>query len=226
MRNSALFAALLCCTGAAQAASIAITNPGFEAPVLADGNFVWGLYPGGTVVGGWTTAGGVGFGAGIINPTADAFSGGAPEGANVGFLISYNTAFLIQTLATTYQEGETYTLTALVGDADNRDLKSFNIGLYVAGSLKSTGGDAPIPPDDGFTLVTATVVADAAMHGKPIEIRMGSGSLILTNDPDSTEFAVYFDDVQLTTTAVVPIPAAAWLFGAALGLLGLTRRRS
>lgn len=225
MRHSAILAALLLFTGVAQAASIAINNPGFEDPVLADGDFQWGLYPGGTVVGGWTTAGGVGFGAGIINPTVNAFSGGAPEGQNVGFLISYNSAWLIQTLSTTYQEGETYTLTALVGDADNRDLKGFNIGLYVAGSLKSTGGAAPSPPDDGFTLVTATVVADASMHGQPIEIRMGSGGSLLADDPDSTDFAVYFDDLQLTTTAVVPVPAAAWLLGGALGLLGLMRRR-
>jgi amino acid transporter len=225
MRPFILSCALLFAGSAAQASSIAIFNAGFEDPVLADGDYVWGLYPGGTVVGGWTTAGGVGFGAGIINPTAAFFSAGAPEGQNVGFLISYNSAWLIQTLATTYEEGETYTLSALVGDADNRDLKEFSLGLYVSGSLKSTGGSSPVPADDGFTLVTATVVADASMDGKPIEIRMGSGGTLLVDDPDSTDFAVYFDDLHLTTTAVVPVPAGVWMLGSALGLLGGLRRR-
>jgi hypothetical protein len=209
MRLLAFVLGIFLWAGMAQAASIAITNPGFEDPVLADGDFEWSLYPfSGTSVGGWTTAGGVGSAAGIINPTTDFFSGEAPEGDNVGFLISYNSAWLIQTLATTYQEGETYTLTALVGDADNRDLKDFNIGLYSGGSLASTGGSSPVPADDGFTLVTATVVADALMAGQPIVIRLYSSSLTLDDDPDGSDRGVFFDDVQLTTTAPVPVPAA------------------
>lgn len=226
MRAVTIFLALLAWAGMAQATSITINDPGFEATVLADGDFAAGYYPGGTVIGGWVTAGGVGFGSGVVNPTTAAFSGEAPEGSNVGFLISYNTAWLIQTLATTYQEGETYTLTALIGDADNRSLKDFQIGLYVAGSLKSTGGTSPTPPDDGFTLVTATVVADASMDGQPIQVRIGSYSGLRTVDPDSSDAAVYVDDVQLTTTAVVPLPAAAGLFAVALASLGGLRRRA
>jgi hypothetical protein len=218
--------ALLAVAPVAQSASITITNPGFEQPTLADGDFEWGLYPFGTSVGGWLTAGNVGSAAGIINPTTDYFSGEAPEGNNVGFLISYNSAWLIQTLATTYQEGEIYTLSALVGDADNRDLKNFSIGLYVSGSLKSTGGSSAVPADDGFTLVTATVVADSSMNGQPIEIRLYSASTLLDDDPDSADFAVFFDDIQLNTTAVIPVPAAAWLFASAIGALGWTRRKS
>jgi hypothetical protein len=223
-----VFLALCALASSAEAASISITNPGFESPALVDGDFVIGVYPGGTVVGGWTTAGGVGFGAGIVNPTTSAFSGGAPEGNNVGFLISYNTAWLIQVLPTTYQEGETYTLSALVGDADDADLKEFAIALYADNGavLVTTGGTSPVPADNGFTLVTATGVATAAMAGKPIEIRLLSTSLILADDPDSTNFAVYFDDIQLQTTAVVPVPAAFWLFGSALGMIGWMKRKA
>lgn len=225
MRSLAFVLATFLWAGTAQAASIAITNPGFEDPVLVDGDFEWSLYPfSGTSVGGWTTAGGVGSAAGIINPTTDFFSAGAPEGNNVGFLISYNSAWLIQTLTATYQEGETYTLTALVGDADNRDLKGFNIGLY-SGGLVSTGGSLPVPADDGFALVMATVVADASMAGQPIEIRLYSSSLTLDDDPDSADRGVFFDDVRLTTTAPVPVPAAVWLFGSALAGLGWLRRK-
>ena len=224
MRYSSLVLPLLLFYGSAHAAPITIANPSFEDPVLVDGDFEWSLYPfSGTSVGGWTTAGNVGSAAGIINPTSEFFAGEAPDGQNVGFLISYNSAWLIQTLATTYEEGKTYTLTALVGDADNRDLHGFNIGLYVNGSLKSTVGDSPIPADDSFSMVTSTVVADASMHGQAIEIRLYSSSYQLADDPDSSERGVFFDDIQLT---VVPVPAAAWLFASGLAGLGFLCRRS
>jgi hypothetical protein len=223
-RTRFLFLGLLLCSGSVHSASIAINNPGFESPVLADGAYEWGLYPfNGPLIGGWSTAGNVGSAAGIINPTAAEFSGGAPDGENVGFLISYNSAWLIQTLATTYQQGETYTLTALVGDAGNKDLFDFNIGLSVGGSLKSTMDAAPLPADDGWSLFTASVVADASMHGQPIEIRLYSSSGMLVDDPDSTDRGVYFDSLALNTTAVVPVPAALWLFASGLGLLGWLR---
>jgi hypothetical protein len=64
------------------------------------------------------------------------------------------------------------------------------------------------------------------MAGKPIEIRLLSTSLILTDDPDSVNFAVYFDDIQLQTTAVVPAPGALWLFGSALGVMGWMKRKA
>ena len=105
-------------------------------------------------------------------------------------------------------------------------MQPFIVGLYDAGSIKSSGGTSPTPTDDGFTLVTATVVADASMDGKPIEIRLGASSGILTDDPDSSNFQVFFDDVNLTTTAVVTVPSAIWLFGSGLlGLVGIARRK-
>jgi hypothetical protein len=83
-----------------------------------------------------------------------------------------------------------------------------------------SGGNAPT-----LTFNTSSPQARPAMAGKPIEIRLLSTNLILDDDPDSANFAVYFDDIQLTTTAVVSVPAAAWLFGSALGLIGVMRRK-
>ena len=224
MRHLWIAVTALLLASPAYAVTIPIPNSGFESPSFADGGFQWGLYPGGSVIGGWTTAGGVGFAAGIQNPTTTTFSGEAPGGENVAFLITYNTAWLIQTLTTTYVEGETYTLTALVGDGDVTHFFDYTIGLYVAGSVKSTMTLSPIPADDSFALASATVVADASMDGQPIEVRMGSFSTKLVDDPDNpgNDRAVYFDNLQLTTTAI-PTPSA--LVAMIPGLLILSRRR-
>jgi hypothetical protein len=48
------------------------------------------------------------------------------------------------------------------------------------------------------------------------------GQLILSNGIDIGAAGTHF----MTFNAVVPVPAAVWLFGSALGLLGVARRRS
>ena len=42
----------------------------------------------------------------------------------------------------------------------------------------------------------------------------------LSESPTSTNFQTYY-----LTFAAIPVPAAVWLFGSALGLMGLARRR-
>ncbi|MEZ6191731.1 MAG: PEP-CTERM sorting domain-containing protein [Phycisphaerales bacterium] len=209
----------LTCAGVCCAVEIPLANPGFETPALLDGH-----NGGFLVTPGWGNSGGVGYGAWIVNPTTTQFSGEAPEGENAGVLVSYNSAVFGQTLSETYVEGETYTLTALVGDPDDYSPSSFVIGLYANTILRSTGGSGPVPADDTFTRVTATVVATAAMDGLPIQIqlRAGSGPLI---DPDQVGggTSIYFDDVHLYK-GEVPEPSTLVLAGTLAGLFTSRRR--
>ena len=55
---------------------------------------------------------------------------------------------------------------------------------------------------------------------------LGGGAYLLSNAPfpGSTASKSGYDFV-FQTAAVVPVPAAVWLFGSALGLMGAMRRR-
>ncbi|MFQ5635399.1 MAG: hypothetical protein ACE5G3_08720 [Gammaproteobacteria bacterium] len=207
-------------SGLAQGASISIANAGFEDIILADGGF-------NVAVSQWTVTDG-----GTWNPTIAEYPGEAPEGQNVAFLGSVSgatTGVLQQTLATTFAAGLQYTLSALIGDRLDMTLPTFRIGLWADGVLVSTGGlvtaqsDPRIPADGGFGTVTASVVADAAIAGKAIEIKLeaflADPPLVLDLDPVAQ---ISFDNIQLSS-AVVPLPPALLLFGSALAML--LRRR-
>jgi len=204
------------------AAAISVTNAGFETDILADGGFQM-------VVSGWTATE-----AGVFNPTATEFPGGIPEGVNVAFAGPpqiASTGILTQTLATTFQDGLIYQLSVDAGDRTDLSLPTFRIGLWADGVLVSDGGlilsaaDGTLPTDGGWSTFNAQVQADPAIDGKAIEIRLEAFLLDppLVLDPDRPDVQISFDNVQLQ---VVPVPAAVWLFGSALGLLGWMNRRA
>ena len=99
---------------AVQAQPVEIQNPGFEAVVLADDEFLAGQLGGapgwvGTVNNGW----------GAWNPHVDAYPDEAPEGSNIGLLYNNPDAGPVemsQSLSDTLQPDATYTLSLWVGN--------------------------------------------------------------------------------------------------------------
>src|SRR6185437_15595617 len=82
----------------ADAASILITNSGFEAVTLPDGGFA-------SSIPGWTS----GLNTGTFNPTTAQYPGQAPEGQNVAFIGPVSSSDITQVLSSNLAVG-TYTL--------------------------------------------------------------------------------------------------------------------
>jgi len=187
------------------AAPIPVPNGDFETVPLADGGFTIFTDPS------WTTFGGVGYGAGVFNPTTTQYASEAPQGQNVGWMVVYNSAGLLQLLSETYQAGNSYTLSALVGDRDDYALAEFHVGLFADGILVSDGS-SPAPPEGGFTLVSTTFDADGSVDGLPIEVRLyayASGDVDPDQDPGAGGSVVDFDDVKLEVTPTVTAAPSA-----------------
>jgi len=221
-------AALLALSVSAGAYDVAITNAGFEDPVLTDGNYNY-------EVPGWDFYG-PGASAGCWNPDADGaifygYGGIAPEGENVAWISAGyvdNTpdnpddddftsveAGITQVLTETLAAGMTYTLTVEVGNSYYYDWgEGYKIQLLAGGSLLAQDDNTQTPASDTFATSTVTYVYDSAQSGllgEPLEIR-------LLAKPGNDELDV--DDVRLDA---VPEPATMGLLG--MGALALIRRR-
>ncbi|GAB4264785.1 MAG: hypothetical protein Kow0092_16650 [Deferrisomatales bacterium] len=174
----------------ANAVPVAITNPGFEATVLADGTWASVAPPG------WTRAGS----AGTFNPTTAQFPGEAPEGANTAYS---NGGTLTQTLAETLTAGTTYTLTVQVGDRLDTAFPGYRVQLGVdsGGFVLLAEDNSTLAPNGGF--LTSTVVYTATAGdpvGANLQIQLVSSG-VQTN----------FDDVQLTAEPAGPPVADVYL---------------
>jgi hypothetical protein len=193
---------------------IAIVNGSFELPNRgeglygpADGWVEWNI-PGADYVGNW-------------NPTGSDFPGGVPEGDHVAWswITEGDPSGLSQTLSATLQENTEYELMVEVGnDATYASDPGYIVQLLADGVLLAEDNNSLTIPEGEFLPTTVSYTydpADAALLGKPLEIRLLNAGL------GSGDLEIQFDDVHLTAapTAVIPEPSTFAL--AALGLLGL-----
>ncbi len=214
-RNSLAGAAAIAMTllggAAAQADSVAIVNPGFEANVLGDGGFTvvpptgWALFSGSSSLG-------------TFNPTTAQLVA-PPEGTQVAYLNGF--AAIEQTLGSSVAAGD-YVLSA--DFAYRKDCCTpgpFTLTLLAGSSVLGsfTGGLL-----DGFSntafktaFVNVLVAGDSPFIGAALGIRIeGKGGSQVDIDNVSLNF---------TPAAPVPLPASGLLLAPALfGLARLARR--
>jgi hypothetical protein len=88
-----------------------------------------------------------------------------------------------------------------------------------AAEILSGGPLFPNADPDVWTTFTFTAFAGPDVSGG-ITLQLGA----VCGGAPSCVSDIYFDNVSMTT--VVPVPGAVWLFGSALGLLGLRKRLS
>jgi hapalindole H/12-epi-hapalindole U/12-epi-fischerindole U synthase len=224
----------------AGAVSLAISNPGFENPVLQDGRFSTNILPG------WQLYDPLGLvppngsatdsSIGAFNPTSTPayISNGVPEGKNGGFVYLTQTSGsgvvgISQTLSSNLTAGTNYKLSVNVGDP--KDFSIFGIGGFPGYTVQLLAGGNVLAQDNNSlkitegTFATSTVsytaLASDLNIGKPLEIRLLN--LLQGNGRD-----VDFDNVKLDATTAIPEPTSAvgTLFIGAVGVVSLLKKKT
>ena len=232
----------------AHAENIAISNAGFENPVLAVFDFTETVSPGweagfydltrpeGSRFD-WITGGLDGF-LGTVNSNTY-YSAGPVEGENAAWLYGYRhfdaneDTGIRQILGATLAAETQYVLSAQVGSPNFNifDDGPWRLELWAGGvMLDSSSGANPTSGNWDYRTLTYYSDTNPAQLGGDLEIRLFA--VAPTTDGsvhfDDIRFELHFDDVSLTARAIQTIPEPSTLVLAALGLLGLlgfVRRR-
>jgi hypothetical protein len=173
-----------------------IINGSFEDTIQANGT--WDIY---AAVNGWTTTNGIEIRNNVV--------GEASGGSNFAELDTTGNSSIQQTISTS--AGQAYELlfdyAGRVGQADLTN----GISVFWNGSLLSnlaaTGGSAANLWSTNSFIVT------------------GTGNDILSFSATGTSDGLG-GNIDVASLTAVPVPAAIWLFGSALGLFGMSRRKS
>ena len=191
-------AALLAALAPASAQTpVAITNSGFENPVLTDGQLSSGAIPGWSAFNGRTLV--------ILNPSsATDLTAEAPEGQNVGVITSSSTeGGMSQTLAAQFQANVTYALTVKVANTKfTGDFPGYRVQLAAGGTILAEDDNSQAVAEDSVVTATFNYTYDAGLHagvvGQALEIRLLSKGLVSGQE-------IAFDDVQLTLSRPNPV---------------------
>lgn len=204
------FATLLLCAGSAQAAPIELAvNGGFET-----GDFTgWAQFPG--------SAGPAGQTISSTNPSSGSFSGRLTEPNPAANIIKQ--ANLAPGLWTEGQEitiSFDYRGTASAGGVLFAELFSEIDGGGTSSSVILGGGPLfPNADPNTWTSVSFTGFAGPDTSGGiTLQLNAACGA-------DANCVSDYYIDNVSIMADVVPIPAAVWLFGSGLGMLGWMRRK-
>jgi hypothetical protein len=172
---------------------VTITNPGFEALTLPEGNWA-------ALISGWVLSGNTG----VWNVDTPGFENEAPEGQNIAYLDESSTGNTFsQVLTETFQVNRSYTLSAMVGDENdnNYDPTGWEMRLYAGDQLLGSVNNNDVDPAEGeFKKATLHLDADtlasfSAQYGQALKIEFYNQGTTLGED-------VHFDDVQLEYTSI------------------------
>lgn len=196
---------LLAISPTVHAIPVAITNAGFESPVLADGAQS-------SSAAGWTRFGSASF----TNPTASQFTDEAYEGQNIALFTGGAT---LTQIVGAIGYG-TYTLTAALGDPLGASLSGLSLSLRRGTSFLSPSITTFLPPADGGYSIYSRVyeVTPDNANGTFFGDQFNIFALV-----SSSSGQVAMDDVRLDFSPV-PEPASVALFILGLAGLGFSRR--
>ncbi len=216
--GAVLLALGLTAAGAAQAASLSITNASFELPSLANGGFTGAVPPG------WQAfQASLSVTSGVFNPT-DSQLPTVPDGLQVGFINpSASGPGIQQTLSDTLEGGGHYLLQAdFAYRKDCCSKPAFALELLAGDTVLATF----IGTQNDFDNVSFKTAAlsfetplGSALIGQALGIRISAG-------PGLSLAQIAFDNVRLTENiSAIPLPLPAVLMGSALvGLMAVRRR--
>jgi hypothetical protein len=180
---------------------LVITNPGFEDPPLADGDFTVGVIPG------WSATNPGSYGV-FTNVRKLCHRAQKP---NVAYSYSIG-GTITQTLSDLLTAGQDYTLSVKVGARLDANFAGYTIELRTTGGLLSSTS-VPNPVEFSGTFVTAAT-SYSALPGDP---RLGE-SLQISLISNGAQAG--FDDVSLVALVAAPVPEPEqYAVVAGLGLL-------
>ncbi|BAY10194.1 hypothetical protein [Calothrix sp. NIES-2098] len=215
-------------TSTANAASLTITNAGFEEPIVGEGDFTnnvlpgWTLYDPFNMTSATISSGGPIYGT--YNPTADVYANEAPEGNNVGYVyLTYPTGSgvvgISQTLTSMLTANTKYTLQVDIanippvnGFTNLAGFPGYGIQLLAGGTLLTQDLNSLNIAEGAFvtSTISYTTSANDLNLGKPLEIRLLN---LLQNDG----IEINFDNLRLDATQV---PEHTSILGITLGFIG------
>ena len=207
--------AILALSASAGAVEVTIVNPGFEDPVLADGEYQysldnqgWGYFDNDGYQGPWN-----------LGPSD--YGGNAPEGQNIGWVnpggvgVPGGFAQVLTDADATLKANMTYTLTVEVGNTLGWPWGGYKVQLLAGGTPHTPGTGADTGPVTGGTLLaednnsltiaedtfetsTVTYTYDPVLHsgllGEPLQIRLLSLGNVAAGDWTEADF----DNVTLS----------------------------